>query len=119
MSKFKNYISTLGIMLLIMIISTLVLTFFNYFDIFSKETVSVLKMSLIFITLFIGGIIIGKKSSKKGWLEGLKLGLIFCIILFIINLFLGSFSFKTLFYFFILIVSSIFGSMIGIQKKEI
>ena len=69
--------------------------------------------------MFVGGFIMGKNSKQKGWLEGLKLGLIVLLILVLMNyLILGqSFEVKNLVYYLILLSSTIFGSMIGINKK--
>ena len=85
-----KYAKNLGFSLLFIIgsllILTLLLTFFNYFNLFSNGLVSTFKIIIPIISLFAGGFFIGKKSSKKGWLEGLKLSLIFTIILILFNL---------------------------------
>jgi len=119
-----KYLKNIGISFLIMlgiiIISSLILTTLNYFDIFNKSTISIFKILIIVITYFIGGLLIGKKSIKKGWLEGLKFGLIVSIILILFNI-LGlsqEFNLKLIFYYLILISSTILGSMIGINKKN-
>lgn len=120
MKYLKNIGLTFLIMLGIILISSLILTTLNYFDIFSKGTLSIFKIIVIVITYFIGGLLIGKKSSKKGWLEGLKFGLIVSTILIIFNI-LGlqqKFDLKLIFYYIILISSTILGSMIGINKKN-
>ena len=71
------------------------------------------------LSLFIGGFSIGKKSNKKGWLEGLILSIVFIIILLIFNFlaFNNTIEFKNLLYYFIMMVSCIFGSMLGINKN--
>ncbi len=119
-----KYLKNIGIIFLIMLsiifISSLLLTTLNYFDIFSKSTLSIFKIIVIIATYFIGGLLIGKKSIKKGWLEGLKFSLILSFILIIFNL-LGlqqKFDLKLIFYYIILITSAILGSMIGINKKN-
>lgn len=120
MKYLKNIGLTFLIMLGIILISSLILTTLNYFDFFSKGTLSISKIIVIVITYFIGGLLIGKKSSKKGWLEGLKFGLIVSTILIIFNI-LGlqqKFDLKLVFYYIILITSTILGSMIGINKKN-
>lgn len=78
------------------------------------------KIFIPIISLLVGGIILGKKSNKKGWLEGLKLGLIFSVFLVLFN-YLGlknNFQLKHLLFYSILIISSMVGSMIGINKKK-
>lgn len=118
-----KYLKQYGIPSLIMVVSfilsTLLLTLFSYFDLINDSTLSLLEITIMIIIMFIGGFLIGKKSKNKGWLEGLKIGSIFIIILILINiLFIQSFSFKNIFYFVILIISSMLGGMIGILKNS-
>lgn len=119
-----KYLKDLGFSLIYIISSILILTLFvtilSYFNIMSDKVVSVFKIIIPIISLLIGGFYIGKKSTKKGFIEGLKLGLIFCVILAIFN-YLGlgnSFKVKYLLFYLILIVTSILGSMIGINRKK-
>ena len=119
-----KYAKNLGFSLLFIIgsllILTLLLTFFNYFNLFSNGIVSTFKIIIPIISLFAGGFFIGKKSSKKGWLEGLKLSLIFTIILILFNLLgLGNkLELKNILYYLIIIISCMFGGMLGINKNN-
>lgn len=119
-----NFLKNFGVSCIyifsIFFVLTFLITFLNYFDILNTKIMALFKIFIPIISLLIGGIIIGKKSNKKGWLEGLKLGLIFSVILILFN-YLGlknSFQIKYLLFYFILIISSIAGSMIGINKKK-
>ncbi len=119
-----NYLKKLGISFGICLASFFVLTFFitflHYLNIMSYKTVSILKILIPIISLFIGGFLLGKKSSKKGWLEGIKFGAIFLVFLFLLN-YLGfqhSFEIKDLIFYLIIMISAIFGSMIGINRKR-
>lgn len=119
-----NFLKNIGIsfiwILSILIGLTIILTVMSYFNIIGEKITTVFKIIIPIISLFFGGIQIGKKSIKKGWLEGLKLGLIFTIILCLFN-YLGlskSFEFKNILFYLILIISTIFGSMIGINKNK-
>lgn len=118
-----KYLKKLGFSFLYTIGTILVLTFIitllNYFNLISDKSISIFKILIPIISLLIGGFYIGKKSNKKGFMEGLKLGIIFCIILIIFNYlaFDYSFKFKYLLFYIILIISSILGSMIGINRK--
>lgn len=118
-----NYLKILGksfiYIISILLISTFVITILNYFNIFNGKIVTFFKIVIALISMFVGGFIIGKNSKQKGWLEGLKLGIIILIILFIINYLIlkQSFDIKNLIYYLILLSSIIFGSMIGINKK--
>lgn len=120
-----NFIKNVSISILYIVVSLLILTFiltlFSYFNIIGDKTVSIFKIIIPIISLFIGGFFIGKKSLRKGWLEGLKLSLIFLVFLVIFEYLAlnQSFDIKNILYYLILSISSIFGSMIGISKKKI
>lgn len=119
-----KYAKDLGISLLWIIGGLLILTFLmtilNYWNIFSSGIVSILKIIIPIISLFIGGFIIGKKSSKKGWLEGFKLSLIFIILLILFTILgLGNkIEIKNILYYLIIIISCMFGGMLGINKTD-
>ncbi|MEI3499671.1 MAG: TIGR04086 family membrane protein [Bacilli bacterium] len=120
-----KYAKNLGFSLLFIIgsllILTLLLTLFNYFNLFSNGIVSTFKIIIPIISLFAGGFFIGKKSCKQGWLEGLKLSLIFTIILILFNsLGLGNkLELKNILYYLIIIISCMFGGMLGINKNNL
>lgn len=77
-------------------------------------------MLIPIISVLISGIFMGINSTKKGWLEGLKLGILICILLFLFNLLgLNKFKINQLLFYGILIFTSIVGSIIGISKKNI
>ena len=119
-----KYIKKLGMSFLYILIPILILTFvitiFSYFNLINDKVVSIFKIIIPIVSMFIGGFYIGKKSNKKGYLEGLKLGLIFSIILIIFNYLAldNSFKSKYLLFYIILIISTILGSMIGVNKKR-
>ena len=103
-----------------LLILTFIITFLNYFNIISDKVISIFKILIPIISLFIGGFYIGKNSNSKGYLEGLKLGVIFSLILIIFNYLAFDYSFKLkyLLFYLIIITSSILGSMIGINKRK-
>lgn len=119
-----KYLKNLGYSMLYIIVSiiflTFIITFFNYFNILSDKTIAFFKIIIPVISLFIGGFYIGKNSSKKGFLEGIKVGVIFSIFLVIFNYLALNYSFKLkyLLFYIILISSSTLGSMVGINKKK-
>ena len=121
MNFIKNVSISILYIVLCLLILTFILTLFSYFNIISDKVVSIFKIIIPIISLFIGGFFIGKKSLRKGWLEGLKLSLIFLVVLVIFEYLAldQSFDIKNILYYLILSISSIFGSMIGISKKKI
>lgn len=102
------------------LIITFIITLLNYFNIISDNIISIFKILIPVISLFIGGLYIGKNSNIKGYLEGLKLGLIFSIFLLIFNFlaFSNTFKLKYVLFYLIIIASSILGSMIGINARK-
>lgn len=102
----------------IILVSTLLVTVLNYFNLIGKSIVSVLEIVIPIISIIVSGFIFGKKSSKKGWIEGLKLSLFIVVILILLNLILkNGIQFKNFIYYFILMFSCVIGSIIGINKN--
>lgn len=100
------------------IILTFIITTLNYFDIINGKLLSISKIIIPLLSLGLSGYIIGKNTNKNGWLEGLKIGLIITLLIMIYNLIFDTLTQKDVIFYLILIVSSIFGSILGINKKE-
>lgn len=118
-----TYIKNLGIAFGFIVGSlfgvTLIVTLLHYINWIGSKTLSVLEIITPLLSLFIGGFIIGKNSKQKGWLEGLKLGGLFLTLLILFQ-YLGlriHFSVKTILFYALLLVSCVFGSMLGINKR--
>lgn len=117
-----NYLKKIGIgfgyIIAISLISILLITILNYFSIIGNKVVVFLEIIISFISMFIGGFVVGKRSNQKGWLEGLKFGGIFLIFIVILNLILkNDIELKNIIYYIIILFSTIFGSIIGINKN--
>ncbi len=79
---------------------------------------TIVKLNFIFwaILMFVLGFSKGKKASKQGYLEGLKIGAVAVCILFILNLvFYRTFSLSLIIYYIVFLLSPTIGSMIGIN----
>lgn len=119
-----EFIKKIGKALLISIttlfISTFIMTIFNYVNLIKYKALNIIEIIILFITIFNGSFYVGKNSNQKGWLEGIKFGLIFLIILILFN-YLGfniKFEIKNILYYLILLTSSLLGGMVGISFKE-
>ncbi len=118
--KYKKYGEAFLLILVLLTFFSMLVTLLGYFNILSEK---ITQLSILFstmITLFIGGVYLGKKSEKKGWLEGIKIGL-FIVFLFFLISYLGldqGINLKTFIYYLILIASSMLGSMLGINRKQ-
>lgn len=118
--NYLKYLKVLVYILVPLLIFNTILSICYYFSIIGSGTVNYLKLFSVGVSMLIGGIYIGGKTSKKGWLEGLKIGLEVIILLFIIGYlaFNQGLGLKNIIYYMILLVSSVLGSMIGINKRK-
>ena len=115
MNTFFKYIKTLIIFLSSIIIIPIFLTIFNLLKLDTNRIMIIIIGSIL---MFILGIIMGKKSVSKGYLNGLLLSVISILILLIISLiFRFNLNINTLIYYVILTLATIVGSMLGINKK--
>ena len=70
------------------------------------------------IGTFISGFYLGRNSLKKGYLQGALLGIILSLILFLFSLlFKNTYTASSLIYYIIIVISSMIGASLGIQKK--
>lgn len=119
MDNVKNYLIAIGYFLLVVAVFAIILTIFNYYDIVTNKLFKVIKVLIPSLALFIGGYKVGNNANKKGYIEGIKLSLIVIILLFMFSYlgFNASFNISLILYYIILIISSMLGAMIGINKK--
>lgn len=120
MNKYLKYLKALLYIIISILTLNIFISAFYYFNIIKDNTLTILRIITIIISMFIGGIYIGNKTNKKGYLEGIKISLIMIILLFLIS-YLGfgkSIKINTLIYYLIILISTTIGSMIGINKKR-
>ena len=114
----KKILNSLVSFFIILILGTLVITILNYFNIMGNKIIYIIKFILQIIAMFISSYKLGKASEKQGYLEGLKLGGIIILIFMVMIIILDSLELKSIFYYLILLLTSIMGSMIGINRKK-
>ena len=117
MRYLKNIGRTLLYMFIIIIMFTLLITILSYFNIFNDNITKIMKYIIPIISTFIGGIMMGTRTNKKGIIEGLRLSFIIISIFMLFSIILSSFKLQSLIYYLIIIITTIFGSLIGVQKK--
>ena len=117
MRYLKNLGRTLLYMLVIVLVFTLIVTLFSYFNIFGDNITKIMKFIIPTISTFIGGIMMGKRANKKGIIEGLRLAFIIISILMLSSVILSSFKPQSIIYYLIIMITTIFGALIGVQKK--
>lgn len=118
MNYLKKIFKPIVFTILFILISLLIITLLNYFNILGYKLTLYLKFILGIIAFVIGGFLIGVRTDKKGWLEGLRYSLIIIIPIIVINIIVRTFEYKCLIFYSILAISSIIGSMFGITKNK-
>ena len=115
-----NYIKALGISFLGIIIMSMLTTILYYFDVISTNVGSIFNIITPILFIMVGTVYLGMKTSKKGWLAGIKFGFIFLIIIGLINILFyhKNYELINILYYLIIIMTSILGSMIGINLKK-
>ena len=119
MNNIKNYLVAIGYFLFVVAVFAIILTIFNYYDIVTSKLFKIIKVLIPSLALFIGGYKVGNSANKKGYIEGIKLSLIIIVMLFMFS-YLGfnvTFNVSLIIYYKILIISSMLGAMVGINKK--
>ena len=114
----KNLSKGLLTTIIIFIILSLILTLLNYFNLLNNMVLTICKMVIPLLSIVTGSFISGKKTIKNGWISGLINGLIITLFIFILSLIIKDFEFKNLIFFIIIIITSTFGSMLGINAKK-
>jgi len=115
-----NYLKNIGYILLGLLVMTIITTILNYFNILNGNLLKIISVIIMGLSLLIGGFLTGSKANKKGYLEGIKFGLIMIVIILILNLLIFKNEFKLiniLYYFGLLLLSTI-GAMFGINRKK-
>ena len=113
-----NYLKSLLWCFGILIISSIIITIFNYFNVISGIPLKIIFLIIPIISIFIGSYRLGKLSNEKGYIEGIKYGLIWVILFVVISLICKAFDWTSIIYYFILLFISILGSILGINKKK-
>lgn len=119
MEKVKKYLISIGYILAIIAVISLILCVLNYFDIVKGTLFKWLKVFVPVVAVLFGSFKLGKKSTSKGYLEGLKFGGVFSLIILIFS-FLGfnhKIGIEMIVYILLILLSSVLGAMFGISKN--
>ena len=114
----KKILKLVGIFFIILFIGTFIFTIIDYFNLIHIKIVSILKLIYPILLLFLTSYRLGLSSSKRGYIEGLKLGGIIIFIFTILILLFSRYQVKILLYDVILLLVSALGSMVGINRKK-
>lgn len=118
MLKVFNYVKYIGMFILFIIIISIIASLFNLMG-FNSNFMNKVTIILTALGFFIINALASKNINEKGFILGIKLGLIFVLFMILINLifFKSSFSLERIIYYIILIFSSILGGSFGKNLK--
>ena len=112
-----SYIKAILFNVLELFVLIFLITILYYFNIINDKTFSILKLIILLFSIFVNSFILGKNTKKKSYLEGIVYGIILITILLLITLILSKVQIKLLVFYPLILLTSIFGSIIGGIKK--
>lgn len=118
MSILIKYGKSFLLTLLEIILLTILFSTIYYFEWISTPTFQILKLLSFLLCLFYNSFLLGRVCSKRGYLEGLKLGGLLLLFIFIICFSFDKIHFSLLLYNTIILSTTVLGSMVGIAKKK-
>ena len=118
MENLKKYLISTGFTLGAIVIFTLIISVLNYFELLNDSVINILKLVITAISPLIGGIYIGSHSDRNGYQSGIKFGIVFALLCFILTLIFRMLSWGFIVLGVIVIAFSMIGSMIGINNRK-
>lgn len=104
---------------LYLIIYLLIISLFRYNNILNYKIINIIDIVFISIIMFLLSFKYSRKKEKNGAFNGIKLGIFGVIILILLGLIFKCYITKSSFiYYLILFLSSIFGGIVGVNKKK-
>ena len=118
MLKVLSYLKYIGIFILFIVGIAIVTSLINLTG-FKPNLINKLAVILTALSFFIISALASKNIAEKGYILGIKLGLLFVILMILINLifFKSGFNIDRFIYYSILIISSILGGSFGKNLK--
>ncbi|MBR4619155.1 MAG: TIGR04086 family membrane protein [Bacilli bacterium] len=114
----KKYLKCVLKITLEILVTTIILTMFSYFDIISNNIYNYLELIIILLILYFNGKKLGNKNNKYPFLEGLKIGILFSLVFMIVNIvFTNTYSTRLLVYYIMVILIPVLGSIRKTNSK--
>ncbi len=90
-----------------------------YYTVFNERLIPVIGLAILFISIFLGGIISSRKAGQLGWLHGLAVGLVFLVLTILFNIVIpgGIFGFPIFKKIAASIVAGCLGGIWGVGQK--
>lgn len=120
MKIIKKYGKSISFFLIALLILNLIVSLLNLGGLMFTKTSDIILMIGMIIIYAVIGFSFGKTALKNGYMEGLKIGVCLLAFLILINLIFYQtvFSFERFLYYVVLILTSILGSMVGINRQK-
>lgn len=118
MSNLKKYFVLMASAILLILITFILETMLYYFNIITPSIYNIIKIIMLLLSFFIPSFILGLSASKKGYLEGIKFSLPLLLVFLVTSIIVKAFTIKVLLFYFIILLASSFGSMLGISRKK-
>lgn len=115
-----SYLKLFGVFISSILIFTFILSLINFISPISQNILNIFSTIFMILLYFILGFKQGKITQKKGWLIGSLWGIIFVSIILISSTIfcINKINIASVIYYIILILTTIFGAIIGINKKK-
>ncbi|MBQ1496666.1 MAG: TIGR04086 family membrane protein [Bacilli bacterium] len=113
-----KYLKAIILMISIFLILNIIITITSYYSLFKDNTINLLKLFSFIISFLTSSIYFGLNIKKKGLINGVKLSLIYILLFLILNIFLTGFNIKNLLYYLLILIINILGSIIGVNIKK-
>ena len=116
----KKILIGAGIAFVVSAVLILLLTLLVYFGDFDDSTVSVFVLVLSIISVFVGAFVLARNIQGGGLVNGLVLGLIYCLVLTVASLFYGgvAFDFSNITRIAVILASAMLGGVLGINSQD-
>ncbi|WLD92217.1 TIGR04086 family membrane protein [Alkalihalobacillus sp. AL-G] len=120
----KRMVSAMGfgvvVVIAIIMVSSFLLSLLLRFTSLNQQSITWVILGLAVLALFIGGLVSGKKGKEKGWLSGAGTGLLFSVLVFLVQ-YLGyqvQFDAEQYLYHIGYLVVSALGGMMGVNLSS-
>ena len=119
MKNIKLYLKYLGFSFIFLLLGLLFISTLYYFDIIGSNFTTYFRFIYFLLIVFITSYKLGKLTEKNGYLTGIKFGLLYILVFAVLGVLVFSpkIHLRVLIYYLIIFITSILGSIMGIQKK--
>lgn len=112
----KNYLKTYMLFFILLFIYLIIISFLYYLELFNYNILYIINYIFMIMLFFIIGFRISHLERNKGYLKGFIISSSIIIPFSIITLIISNISFSNIVYYVSLILISITGGIIGVNK---